>query len=109
MSSPVERSRPASREAMVHRLFEAAELEHALMCAHLYAAFSLKPGDDEGLAGRTCEAVARWRRTILDVAIDDMARLAAVWNFTSARFRPRRIPARSRPSAGWDGRDAGAV
>ena len=29
-------------------------------------------------------AVARWRKTILDVAIDEMGHLAAVWNITAA-------------------------
>ena len=33
-----------SREALVHQLYEAAELEHNLMCTYLYAAFSLKSG-----------------------------------------------------------------
>jgi hypothetical protein len=32
----------ASREALVHALYEAAELEHNLMCTYLYAAVSLK-------------------------------------------------------------------
>jgi hypothetical protein len=33
-----------SREALIHALYEAAELEHNLMCTYLYAAFSLKSG-----------------------------------------------------------------
>jgi hypothetical protein len=37
-----------TREALLHMLYEAAELEHNLMCTYLYAAFSLK-SDDEGL------------------------------------------------------------
>ena len=39
-----------SREALVHHLYEAAELEHNLMCTYLYAAFSLKNGVEEGLS-----------------------------------------------------------
>ena len=31
-----------SREQLLHSLYEAAELEHNLMCTYLYAAFSLK-------------------------------------------------------------------
>ena len=38
-----------TREALVHQLYEAAELEHNLMCTYLYAAFSLKQGVQEGL------------------------------------------------------------
>jgi CDGSH-type Zn-finger protein/uncharacterized Fe-S cluster protein YjdI len=73
-----------SREKLVHALYEAAELEHNLMCTYLYAAFSLKSPGDEGLTAEQSAAVARWRRVILDVAIDEMGHLAAVWNVTAA-------------------------
>jgi CDGSH-type Zn-finger protein/uncharacterized Fe-S cluster protein YjdI len=73
-----------SREKLVHALYEAAELEHNLMCTYLYAAFSLKSPGDPGLSAAQGEAVARWRRVILDVAIDEMGHLAAVWNVTAA-------------------------
>jgi CDGSH-type Zn-finger protein/uncharacterized Fe-S cluster protein YjdI len=73
-----------SREALIHQLYEAAELEHNLMCTYLYAAFSLKTGAQEGLSDTEAEAVARWRRTILQVAIEEMGHLTAVWNITAA-------------------------
>ncbi len=73
-----------SRESLLHELYEAAELEHNLMCTYLYAALSLKSGEAEGLTATEAEAVARWRREILSVAIDEMSHLAAVWNITSA-------------------------
>jgi CDGSH-type Zn-finger protein/uncharacterized Fe-S cluster protein YjdI len=73
-----------SREHLIHALYEAAELEHNLMCTYLYAAFSLKAGEEEGLSKVEAEAVARWRRTILEVAIDEMGHLTAVWNITAA-------------------------
>ncbi len=73
-----------TREQLIHALYEAAELEHNLMCTYLYAAFSLKDGEGEGLFAEEAAAVARWRRAILDVAIDEMGHLAAVWNITSA-------------------------
>jgi CDGSH-type Zn-finger protein/uncharacterized Fe-S cluster protein YjdI len=75
---------PVSREWLLHALYEAAELEHNLMCTYLYAAFSLRAGAEEGLRAAEAEAVARWRRTILDVAIDEMGHLVAVWNITAA-------------------------
>jgi hypothetical protein len=74
----------ASREQLIFSLYEAAELEHCLMCTYLYAAFSLKDGEAEGLSAAEAAAVARWRRTILNVAIEEMGHLAAVWNLTSA-------------------------
>ena len=78
----MEIARP-TREELVHRLYEAAELEHNLMCTYLYAAFSLKDADD-GLSADEAAACARWRRTILEVAIEEMGHLCAVWNITSA-------------------------
>jgi CDGSH-type Zn-finger protein/uncharacterized Fe-S cluster protein YjdI len=65
-----------SREQLIHRLYEAAELEHNLMCTYLYAAFSLD--------AEAHPLVAQWRRTIIAVATEEMAHLAAVWNITSA-------------------------
>jgi CDGSH-type Zn-finger protein/uncharacterized Fe-S cluster protein YjdI len=73
-----------SREMLLHALYEAAELEHNLMCTYLYAAFSLKSDLNEGLSIEEAEAARRWRREILSVAIDEMSHLAAVWNITSA-------------------------
>lgn len=73
-----------SREDLLHRLYEAAELEHNLMCTYLYAAFSMKRGVEEGLSEAEAEAVERWRQSILRISIEEMAHLAAVWNITSA-------------------------
>jgi CDGSH-type Zn-finger protein/uncharacterized Fe-S cluster protein YjdI len=74
----------ATRELLLHALYEAAELEHNLMCTYLYAAFSLKSPDETGPGGAEAEAVARWRQEILSVAVDEMSHLTAVWNITSA-------------------------
>jgi len=40
------------REALLHALYEAAELEHNLMCTYLYAAVSLRDGEAEALNAR---------------------------------------------------------
>lgn len=72
-----------TREQLIHRLYEAAEIEHNLMCTYLYAAFTLKDADD-GLSADEAAATARWRRTILHVAIEEMGHLCAVWNITAA-------------------------
>jgi hypothetical protein len=73
---------PCSREQLVHLLTEAAEFEHNLLCCYLYAAFSLKPG--ACLAADEAAVVARWRGTIMGVAIEEMAHLALVANITVA-------------------------
>jgi CDGSH-type Zn-finger protein/uncharacterized Fe-S cluster protein YjdI len=72
------------REILVHALYEAAELEHNLMCTYLYAAASLKDGLQEGLSSAEAAAVKGWRQILLGVAIEEMGHLAAVWNITSA-------------------------
>jgi CDGSH-type Zn-finger protein/uncharacterized Fe-S cluster protein YjdI len=76
--------RPPAREHLINTLYEAAELEHNLMCTYLYAAFSLKSGEADGLTAVEAEAVARWRRAIIQVSIEEMGHLVAVWNITSA-------------------------
>lgn len=73
-----------SREQLLHALYEAAELEHNLMCTYLYAAFTLRDGEAEGLSAAEAAAVARWRRSIMGVAIDEMGHLVAIWNITAA-------------------------
>jgi CDGSH-type Zn-finger protein/uncharacterized Fe-S cluster protein YjdI len=72
-----------SREYLLHSLYEAAELEHTLMCTYLYAAFSLKDAGD-GLRAEELQAVTRWRHEIIAVAIEEMSHLTAVWNITAA-------------------------
>jgi CDGSH-type Zn-finger protein/uncharacterized Fe-S cluster protein YjdI len=82
--TPVSAFSGPTREQLLHALYEAAELEHNLMCTYLYAAFSLKDGEDEGLSAAEADAVKRWRTAIVNVAIDEMGHLSAVWNITAA-------------------------
>src|SRR6185295_5142575 len=84
MTPDAESATRPSREQLIHRLYEAAELEHCLMCTYLYAAFSLRSGTEEGLTEPEAAAVERWRRAILRVAIEEMGHLTAVWNITAA-------------------------
>ncbi len=77
-------ARLKSREEILHALYEAAELEHDLMCTYLYAAFSLKDSEAEGLRPEEVEAVRRWRSELIKVSVEEMGHLTAVWNITSA-------------------------
>ena len=72
------------REALYYMLCEAAELEHGIMCQYLYAAFSLKQSEDEGLSAGEAEAVRRWRKRISHVATQEMLHLSLVQNLLSA-------------------------
>jgi CDGSH-type Zn-finger protein/truncated hemoglobin YjbI len=72
------------REALIYMLCEAAELEHGIMCQYLFAAFSLKQREDEGLTAGELAAVERWRKNISHVATEEMLHLALVHNLLSA-------------------------
>jgi CDGSH-type Zn-finger protein/truncated hemoglobin YjbI len=72
------------REALIYMLCEAAELEHGIMCQYLFAAFSLKQREDEGLTAAELAAVTRWRKQISHVATQEMLHLALVHNIMSA-------------------------
>ncbi|MEZ4322208.1 MAG: ferritin-like domain-containing protein [Myxococcota bacterium] len=72
------------REELAELLTEAVEVEHNLMCCYLFAAWSLKSGVGEGLTEAQAEAVARWRREIVHVAIDEMTHFALANNLLVA-------------------------
>lgn len=73
-----------SREQVLHLLAEAAEIEHTLMCSYLYAAFSLKRVGESGVSLAQGEQLERWRKTIMDVAVEEMGHLVIVANLTVA-------------------------
>ena len=72
------------RKELTYLLSQAAELEHAVMCQYLYAAFSLKSRTDETVTEEHLAAVERWRRVILDVAAEEMLHWALVQNLLTA-------------------------
>ncbi len=72
------------REALIYMLCQAAELEHGIMCQYLYAAFSLKQSQEEGLTAEEETAVRKWRKQIAHVATQEMLHLSLVQNLLSA-------------------------
>jgi hypothetical protein len=72
------------REELIYMLCLAGELEHAIMCQYLYAAFSLKQGTDEGVSAQQLETIERWRRAISHVATQEMLHLALVQNLLTS-------------------------
>ncbi len=72
------------REALIYMLCEAAELEHGIMCQYLFAAFSLKESEQEGLTADQVAVAQRWRKQVSHVAIQEMLHLALVHNLLSA-------------------------
>jgi CDGSH-type Zn-finger protein/uncharacterized Fe-S cluster protein YjdI len=84
MTLPLNFTPVATREHLLGLLAEASEIEHNLMCCYLYAVFSLKQGTDEGVSDDELAAIQRWRRVILDVAIEEMGHLTMVSNIMVA-------------------------
>src|SRR5262249_49704210 len=72
------------REALIYMLCLASELEHAIMCQYLYAAFSMKQTVDEGLTDSQLQSVERWRQTVSHVATQEMLHLALVQNLLTS-------------------------
>ncbi len=73
-----------TREELIFLLAEAAAIEHNLMCCYLYAAWSLKRGERDGLTAEQAEAVNRWRAIITSVATEEMTHLTLVCNLATA-------------------------
>lgn len=72
------------REQLIFLLREAAELEHAIMCEYLFAAFTLKQRMDEGVSAEQLAAIDRWRKVVLEVAKQEMLHFALVQNLLTA-------------------------
>ena len=88
------------RDALVYMLNEAAEIEHAICAQYLFAAFSMKDGTDEGLSERQLLAVRRWRRTILEIAAQEMLHLATVNNLLASLGAAPRVGRPNLPRQG---------
>ncbi|MFL5642236.1 MAG: ferritin-like domain-containing protein [Chloroflexota bacterium] len=72
------------REALIYTLGKAAELEHLIMLQYLFAAFSLKQTAAEGLSADGLAAVGRWRKTLLEIAEQEMLHMALAQNLLTA-------------------------
>lgn len=72
------------REHLWYLLAEAIQLEHMIMCQYLYAGFSLKQDAGEGLTAEQAAAVAKWRKVLRGIAVEEMLHLALAANLMSA-------------------------
>jgi Ferritin-like len=72
------------REELLYLLGEAAELEHAICCSYLFAAFGLKTRPEDGLTAEQHATVLRWKRTLNHIALQEMAHLALANNLLAA-------------------------
>ncbi len=72
------------REELTYLLCEAAEFEHAVMCTYLYAMWSLKREESEGVTKDELVAIERWRLLLRQIAREEMLHLALVNNMLTA-------------------------
>jgi len=72
------------REELIYLLCEAAEFEHTVMCSYLYAQWSLKREASEGVTPAELAAIERWRRSLGQVALEEMLHLSLVNNLLAA-------------------------
>jgi CDGSH-type Zn-finger protein/uncharacterized Fe-S cluster protein YjdI len=72
------------REELLYLLTEAAQFEHVVMCTYLYAQWSLKKDESEGITAEEKTAIDRWRASIRTVAMEEMLHLALVNNLMAA-------------------------
>jgi CDGSH-type Zn-finger protein/uncharacterized Fe-S cluster protein YjdI len=72
------------REELIYLLCEAAEFEHTVMCSYLYAQWTLKRGLDEDVTPTELAAIERWRRSLGQVALEEMLHLSLVNNLLAA-------------------------
>jgi CDGSH-type Zn-finger protein/uncharacterized Fe-S cluster protein YjdI len=72
------------REELFYLLCEAAEFEHTVMCSYLYAMWTLKRDGNEGVTPDELAAIERWRRSLRQVALEEMLHLSLVNNLLAA-------------------------
>jgi hypothetical protein len=73
-----------TREELINNLVAAAELEHGLLVQYLYAAMTLKAGEEEGLTTAQAAMVNTWGAWIRGVAKQEMGHLGTVLNLLEA-------------------------
>lgn len=74
-----------TRAEIADLLAQAAELEHALLCTYLFAAFSVKQKVDEGgVSYLQLNKTRNWKATLLKIARQEMEHLGLVSNVLSA-------------------------
>lgn len=72
-----------TRNELIYLLYQAAELEHSLLCQYLFTAFTMRqPG--EGLTPDQARKVKEWSGWIYKVAIEEMLHLALACNLLTA-------------------------
>lgn len=73
-----------TRTELIYLLSRASELEHGLSLCYLYAAYSLKKDESEGLSPRQVTMVTTWQSTLTEIARQEMEHLGFCCNLLTA-------------------------
>jgi Ferritin-like len=73
-----------NRSDLIQTLCDAAQLEHGLCCAYLFAAFSMKRRADEGVAPHRLADLRSWESVLLLIARQEMEHLGIVCNLLTS-------------------------
>jgi hypothetical protein len=73
-----------TREDLILKLSQAAEIEHAICCMYLFAGFALKRSPAEGVGWAAVEQNREWAATLFAIAREEMAHFGIVCNLLSA-------------------------
>lgn len=78
------RSVIATRSDLIQALCDAAQLEHGLCCAYLFAAYSIKRRPEEGVPPHRLADLRNWESVLLLIARQEMEHLGIVCNLLTA-------------------------
>jgi hypothetical protein len=73
-----------TRSDLLQALCDAAQLEHGLCCAYLFAAFSIKRRPEEGVPLERLADLRKWESVLLLIARQEMEHLGIVCNLLTA-------------------------
>lgn len=73
-----------TRSDLIQALGDAAQLEHGLCCAYLFAAFSIKRRPEEGVPPHRLADLRKWESVLLLIARQEMEHLGIVCNLLTA-------------------------
>jgi ferritin-like protein len=73
-----------NRSDLIQALCDAAQLEHGLCCAYLYAAFSIKRRPEEGVPSNRLADLREWESVLLLIARQEMEHLGIVCNLLTS-------------------------
>jgi hypothetical protein len=73
-----------TRSDLIQALCDAAQLEHGLCCAYLFAAYSIKRRPEEGVPPHRLADLRNWESVLLLIARQEMEHLGIVCNLLTA-------------------------